>query len=271
MADEFSTRAADPEALSEEDYQALCAALSANARGRAFLADYARRQRAADTSMLMLAIERLEGLVRSQAPPQAAPAEASATAIRAELHAMLDEIQAAQKQNDVGGLTAQMAQLAATIEQVERRLETIVTPAEPIVEPPGEATADTGASFATTGDAGPSQAQATAIPEVGWFNERSSTADEPADPPPAYAPGVAAALAIGAAIEAAAAAAAEKAEEAAPDEVTILKAGTIPPPTPFAGEDFAEQEPEEVAPVPPPDPLAPITRLSAEERLALFT
>ena len=74
MANELSARALDPEAPSEDEYEALCAALSASARGRAFLAEYARRQRAADTAMLMAAMERLEGLVRYQAPPRRADA-----------------------------------------------------------------------------------------------------------------------------------------------------------------------------------------------------
>lgn len=297
MANEPSARANDPGAPSEDDYQALCAALSATARGRAFLAEYARRQRPADTAMLMAAIERLEGLVRNQAPPPS-PVQTPADAIRADLRALLDEIRAAQAENDVGGLTVQVARLAATIEQVERRIETMVAPADaqafaeeqtPI--PPSEAddarnvqrVADVG-SFEPAAetfndapaqldgppelstDVAPPQAQPTAIPEVGWFDAQPARF-EPAVPISAPVPNPAAALAIGAVIEAAAAAAAEEPE--APT-ITVLKAGTIPPPTPFAGEDFSRAEPAENTP-PAPDPLAPIMALSEEERLALFT
>ena len=268
MANEIFTRAADPDAPSEEDYQAFCAVLCATARGRAFLAEYARRQRPADTSMLLAAIERLEAQVRNQMPPDVPP-PTSAEAMRAELHAVIAEIRAAQKENDVGGLTAQVAQLAATIEQVERRLETIVAPAQPIADAADEITAEAESIIATSGDPEPSHAQATAIPEVGWFNERSSAADEAADPPAALAPDMAAALAIGAVIEAVAAPA--EPEPPDPVEPTIFKAGTIPPPTPFAGEDFTRAENDQAEREPPADPLAPIMMLSEEERLALFT
>jgi len=74
MANEPLTLAAEPEAPSDEEYQALYATLSATARGRAFLAEHGRRRRAADTARLLAAIERLEALVRSQMPPPAEPA-----------------------------------------------------------------------------------------------------------------------------------------------------------------------------------------------------
>ncbi len=48
-----------PEAPSEGGYQAFCAALSESGRGRAFLAEYAARNRNADTAALLAAIERL--------------------------------------------------------------------------------------------------------------------------------------------------------------------------------------------------------------------
>lgn len=247
MANELSARAVDPEPPSEDDYEALCATLSASARGRAFLAEYARRQRAADTAMLMAAVERLEGLVRHQAPPQPEPTQASAEAMRAQLRALLVEVRAAQQANDVGGLTVQVAQLAATIEQVERRLETIVAPVD---DAPIEACAI---------DVAPA-----GVLKAGRFNEQPARTSRAA-PPAAPAPNAAGALAIGAVIEAAAAA-----QEPEQPAITVYKAGTIPPPRPFAGEDFAQAERAATAP-PPADPLAPILALSEEERLALFT
>lgn len=300
MANELSARALDPDAPSEDEYQALCAALSASARGRAFLAEYARRQRAADTEMLMAAMERLEGLVRYPAPPPPEPMQASAEAMRAELQALLDEIRVAQRANDVGGLTVQVAQLAATIEQVERRLETIVAPvedqafvleevampaalADEAAEPVGEVTpaeiASEAAEEATdefetlpapAEELRPAQAQTSGIPEVGWFAEQPPRASRAA-PSTTAASATAAALAIAAVIEAAALASA--ADEPAAPKVTVFKAGTIPPPEPFAGEDFAQSPPAQQAAqaAPPADPLAPIMALSEEERLALFT
>ena len=61
-----------PGAPDEADYHAFCTALSESARGRAFLAEYARRNRNADTRPLLTAIERLQ---ISLATDPAAPAE----------------------------------------------------------------------------------------------------------------------------------------------------------------------------------------------------
>ena len=46
--------------LSDADYHAMEAAISETARGRAFLAKHARRARAADTRLLISALERIE-------------------------------------------------------------------------------------------------------------------------------------------------------------------------------------------------------------------
>jgi len=300
MSNEPSARAVVPEPPSNDDYETLCAALSATERGRAFLAEYARRQRAAETVMLMAAIERLEALLRPHSLPPVAPA--SADAMRAELYALLTEIRAAQSQSDASGLAVQVARLAETIEQVERRLETMVAPADkrahaetetanvasepaeaadtaPIVEivlpkPEVETASDTStarhASLEAPQASAPPQVQVTAIPKVGWFDEPVAVAEQAAEPPVSPPPNPTAMLAIGAVVEAAAVAAAEP---EAPT-VTVFKAGTIPPPAPFAGEDFADDdfadaEPE--ASPPAADPLAAIKALSEEERLALFT
>ena|SRR5664280_1077135 len=56
-----------PAAPSEDDFLALCAALSESARGRAFLAEYARRNRHADTEALLVAIGRIEARLRADA------------------------------------------------------------------------------------------------------------------------------------------------------------------------------------------------------------
>lgn len=67
---------ADP--VTERDYEALVSALSQNARGRAFLDEFARRARRADTDLLLAAIARLEALMRAQsqsAPQHTTPAE----------------------------------------------------------------------------------------------------------------------------------------------------------------------------------------------------
>ena len=62
MATEITARAEQPapDAPDDGDYETFCAALSASARGRAFLAEYTRRNRNADTEQLLAAIAQLQ-------------------------------------------------------------------------------------------------------------------------------------------------------------------------------------------------------------------
>jgi chemotaxis protein CheZ len=55
-----------PAPLSEADYSAIEAAVLETARGRWFLAEYARRNRHADTLMLISALDRIEAAVRGE-------------------------------------------------------------------------------------------------------------------------------------------------------------------------------------------------------------
>ena len=66
---------------------AFCAALSASARGRAFLSEYIRRNRNADTEQLLAAIAQLHQTVAATSVPQESPDK-----IKTELRALLDEI-----------------------------------------------------------------------------------------------------------------------------------------------------------------------------------
>jgi len=52
-----------PSPLNEADYEAIEAAVMETARGRWFLAEYARRNRNADTTMLLKALDRIEGAI----------------------------------------------------------------------------------------------------------------------------------------------------------------------------------------------------------------
>jgi hypothetical protein len=76
MADEafalspISARAAKP---SEEDYDAISQAFMETSRGRWFLGEYAKRNRNADTSMVLEAVARLEENLATQRQPQPAP------------------------------------------------------------------------------------------------------------------------------------------------------------------------------------------------------
>jgi chemotaxis protein CheZ len=52
--------------LSQADYEAIASAVMETARGRWFLAEFARRNRHADTTMLLKALERIEGAVTGE-------------------------------------------------------------------------------------------------------------------------------------------------------------------------------------------------------------
>ena len=92
MATEITARAEHPapDAPDDGDYETFCAALSASARGRAFLTEYTRRNRNADTEQLLAAIAQLQQSVAANAAPRVTDT------IKAELRALLDEIAVAQ-------------------------------------------------------------------------------------------------------------------------------------------------------------------------------
>src|ERR1700710_740284 len=95
MADEafalspISARAAQP---SEADYAAISEAFMETARGRWFLAEYAKRNRNADTSMVLDAVARIEANIAAQ--KDAAPEHALADAL-AGIRETVDEARAA--------------------------------------------------------------------------------------------------------------------------------------------------------------------------------
>src|SRR5215470_1398147 len=72
MADGSLALSTMPPALpADADYDALCEALMASARGRWFLEEYAKRNRNADTGLVLDAIARVEAVVRSEQAHQA--------------------------------------------------------------------------------------------------------------------------------------------------------------------------------------------------------
>jgi hypothetical protein len=60
LAETIARAGALSDAPDKDDDQAFCQALSASERGRAFLAEYARRNRNADTEQLRAAIGQLQ-------------------------------------------------------------------------------------------------------------------------------------------------------------------------------------------------------------------
>ncbi|QWG25140.1 hypothetical protein KMZ93_09800 [Bradyrhizobium sediminis] len=86
MADEafalspISARATQP---SEEDYDAISQAFMETSRGRWFLGEYAKRNRNADTRMVLDAVARIEDSLAAQRQPQPAPDNGLAEALAA--------------------------------------------------------------------------------------------------------------------------------------------------------------------------------------------
>lgn len=77
MADEvfalspINARASLP---TDDDYDAICTAFMETSRGRWFLSEYAKRNRNADTRLVLDAVERIEATIASQKQPQQAEA-----------------------------------------------------------------------------------------------------------------------------------------------------------------------------------------------------
>lgn len=274
----------EPVAPAADDYQAFNEVLSASARGRAFLAEHARRSRSAETRTLLATLARIEGMVRDKAP-------APASAPRGEILALLTAIRGARPDIETSALPARAAKLARLLDLLERRLAALAAPAAeaeaapasarlsvvpPPVEPelpiPSQAAAPPPRiATATVRDS------AATVPEVNWLDSlpaapvptEETAAAEPEPPLPAAEAHPRVAAAILTMLEAHAPAEKTAAPVAAPDEAKLSghsNAAAIPPPS--------GRKPSElpaVEPVPPPDPLAAITLLSEAERIALFT
>lgn len=122
--------AARPERVAEDDYRSFSEALGASARGRAFLHEYARRNRHADTEVVLAALARLEQTARAH---QSAP---EAERIRQDLRALLETVRGAKPQIDNSPGAIKAATLAAMLEFVQARLEALIAPRETLAEVP---------------------------------------------------------------------------------------------------------------------------------------
>jgi hypothetical protein len=67
----FAVSKVAPTPAAQADYDAICEALTHTARGRWFLEEYAKRNRSADTRLLLTAIERIEAVVCAERNKQA--------------------------------------------------------------------------------------------------------------------------------------------------------------------------------------------------------
>jgi hypothetical protein len=234
-------RSSQASASGQDDYEAFHEVLAASARGRAYLAEHARRSRAADTEMALAALARIEALVRANGTAQA-------DAVRAELRQLLATIRNARPEIAASQLPARAAKLAALLDLLQERLTALAAPATPdataegmrahlaVVPPPEEPELPIPSPAAAQppplapAPAMPQPETGTSRPQVTWL-----------DGPPSGA------------------AAFDDADEG-PLAVSPTMAEKI----------AALSEPSSKAP-PMPDPLAAITMLSEEERIALFT
>jgi hypothetical protein len=225
----------------ERDYQAFCEALSASARGRAFLAEYTRRNRNADTEQLLAAFARLQSLVTDRASPEAAET------VKQELRALLDEIATAQSELEARILATKAEKLAELVALVERRISNVLASLRPdavqVIETP---------------------APAADLPlEPVEEAERAHLAVVPVPEQPE--------LPIPSPVSAQPPAIALVHSDTMMAEVAFVE--PAPPSAQPASEPLlAREEPPAARPAPAPaDPLASIMALSEEERLALFT
>jgi hypothetical protein len=240
---------------SEDEYQTFCAALQASARGRAFLTEYARRNRGADTEVLLAALARLEAVMRAQRAD-----------MRGDLRSLLASMRKARPDIEASALPVRAAKLALLLNLLERRLVTLaetdapppaantrlaVVPApdqpelpipSPVAAPALTLAHDRGPPPPAAQQTPPQSPSAVIIPEVTWL-----------DGPPAEA-----AEFLGGPHDSA----------AAPSMAEKVAAITAQPETKPA----AAVTPRPATPLPPAaNPLAGLMLLSEEERLALFT
>lgn len=294
MPDEAAVLAVKPPpAPSEEDYRAFNAALASSARGRAFLAEYARRNRNSDTEILLAGLARLEARIAAEG--------AAVTRLRDELRMLLIAIRLTRPDIAATSGPAKAIKLAALLDQLERRIETMAEAERAEAQTPTPAVASPNGPLAVVPTPeqpelpipSPASGQppaisivkrTTSVPELTWFDgtpPKPPVAEQPAPAPVAAAPAPApveqpAAVAPPAAIVTPAAptpiavvtppapAAAQipfaatalaAVVEAAMPTVKIIKAGAIPPPAHFTGEDFS--------PAPEPAPPAPAAEAAA--------
>jgi hypothetical protein len=122
-----------PTGLREEDYRTFCAALESTQRGRDFLAEYARRNRNADTEMLLDSLDRIESMMQSEGKAR--------DRLRDELRVLLIAIRLARP--DINSATAltKAARLVDLLDLMEKRIDAMVENKDlaPIEEEPLQA------------------------------------------------------------------------------------------------------------------------------------
>jgi hypothetical protein len=240
MAIEARAQARPQNDSGADDYASFCAALSEGARGRAFLAEYARRNRAADTEVLLAALTRLETQVRAD--------RSAVERLRDELRMVLIAIRLARPDIDAAGPPAKAAKLASLLDMLERRIDTIVEARPENIKPlEAEPAAPPAAALAIVP---PHEEPELPIPSPANDRVQPSLVT---DKMPEVTFVEKAPLKV------------EAAKAPAPEiAAPVTEAPVIEPPVP-------QLAPKSIAPLPPVDPLAPIMAMSEAERIALFT
>ena len=116
------TVTAEPSAA---DYDSFCTTVMASARGRWFLAEYARRHRKADTDAVLAALHRIEDLVC------AAPPADSIARLRDDLHALAATVREARRDLGAnGGALSTASKVMALLDLLEQRIEYSLAPGD---------------------------------------------------------------------------------------------------------------------------------------------
>jgi hypothetical protein len=222
-------------------YEAFYDLLAASERGRAFLAEHARRGRAADTEVLLAALARIEATVRDNTASQGNVA-------RAELQMLVLTIRSARPQIEASGSPERAAMLSALVDLLEERIAALAGPLPAMLE-------------ATASDARPRLAvvpppEQPELPIPSPAAAPAPIALAPAPPvtePAPPAPPIQQAVAVDI--------------DKRPAEPETQAPATLTPP------DDAKlwALPDTKLAPPPFDPLAAIMMLSEDERIALFT
>ena len=259
MATEITarTRPSASGAPDDGDYEAFCAALSASARGRAFLSEYSRRNRNADTTQLLSAIAQLQQTVTANSVPKVT------NTIKAELRVLLDEISTAQSELEASIVATQATRLTALVALVARRITAIM-----------ELTQTEGPSPVSEASAPPKIKDTKELKdETKDSAERTHLAVVPVPeqpelpiPSPLITPLPPIALVRSETVMA-------EVEFAGPLPVPAVKSAgpTVDAPKIEVAKSLPASPVSDAKPVKPAGPLASIMALSEDERLALFT
>lgn len=264
MADDANALTTQPERLlTEADYEAICATVMQTTRGRWFLAEYARRNRNADTRMVLDAVDRIESaMARTPQPGDRGPEDHPAVdhgpaiaAAMAKVRARAAEIAAC-----TTGAGAIVQESVQALREITWTLREWGTDSGLCDQLDSHVTAIAESSEAAT-RAASIEAMRAIFDEPG-SGESVGVLPPAAEPEAAPAHGVDPVAALQAAIEARVAA-----PFAAPASNVSAAVAALKPQT--LGAALLDQG--LVAPPRGNDPLAPLRRMTQAEKIALFT